>query len=208
MSKNSKSKFEGIGLTRKEKNEGQKLFKEYQNRYHVENFSDLNILEELVYREILHLRTKNKIGDLAESDNIKDQELIPKSYWTALDDNLERILRLKETLGFFQDKKTEDALEWFKVLIKKFKVWREENQGTREVVCPFCSKLFYLMIRTDKYDAKKWPMFKDKIICNETLWALYKSGEKVTKQNFAKILGVGEDYIDWLSEKIYKKNSK
>ena len=55
------------------------------------------------------------------------------------------------------------------------------------------------MMRTDKYDETEFPMFKGKILCNDTLHALYKEG-KVTQEEYSNILGVSPDYITWLDE--------
>lgn len=209
MSETSKTdnyEFEGIGLGTKEKRQGEQLFEQYRNKYHIENFSDLQLLSELVFREIIQERYKKKIAKLAKSDKLKDSETIPKYLVEALNENLEQILLLKDKLGLFQEKK-DDEYKAFEVLEKKFNVWKDEHIEERKVTCIFCSKIFFLNIRTDKYQESKLKLFKNKILCNSTLWEMYK-GKKITKEEFAKILNVSENYIDWLEEKIYNSPSK
>ena len=67
--------------------------------------------------------------------------------------------------------------------------------------------MILLKIRTEAWEALKHPFFKDKILANKQLWLLYKKG-KITKKDVSLVLGTSEDYVDWLEEKIYKKDSK
>ncbi len=82
----------------------------------------------------------------------------------------------------------------------------EENQGSRILSCPHCSKTIMLKIRTKAWEALKHPFFQDKILGNKELWKVFKEG-KITKEEQAKILGVTPQYIDWLEEKIFKNDS-
>jgi len=115
-------------------------------------------------------------------------------------------LTLREKLGWFKDQQSVSPLKHLQDLEKKFKLWMDENKGSREVVCPFCAKLFFLKIRADIYEAYKSPFFKDKILMNKPLWDVYLAG-KITKEEHAKILGVAPDYIDFLAENAFKNDS-
>jgi len=205
-------KFEGVGLTTREKHSGEDLFNKYKQKHHVENLSDLQLLSELVFREIIQIRIKKKIGKLAKDkkkgkdDKETKSETVPTYLFKALDENLEQILILKEKLGLFAEKK-EDEYKAFEILEKKFDIWKKNHLEERKVTCPFCSKIFFLNIRTDKFKESKLELFKNKVLCNEHLWICYKEG-KITKDDMAKVLNVSEDYIDWLEEKIYNKPSK
>ena len=196
--------FTGTGLNRTEKKWAKKRFEDYKTHYHIDTFSDLQILEELVFRESLHERHKKQIGKIAEGEATKIKNTVPTHLLEALDENLERIITLKEKLGLFADKNVEDPYEHLQRLFKKFKIWRDENQGSRTLICPHCSKMIMLKIRTEAWEALKHPFFKDRLIANEHLWELWKDG-KITKTDIAKILGVSEDYVTWLHEKIYMK---
>ena len=68
MNKNLNYKFTGTGLGTKERRKGIKIFETYKKRYHIERYSDLQILDELVVRELYQERYKAKIGDLAKKD--------------------------------------------------------------------------------------------------------------------------------------------
>ena len=209
-------KFEGTGLTTAEKKWGKNRFDEYRERYHMENLSDLQILEELVFRECLQEKYKKKIGKLTKKtrrkkgDKSSDKEplttdTIPKYLISALDENLDKIITIKEKLGLFKEKTGDDPYKYIKQLKEKFKKWREENQGSRTTICPHCSQMIMLKIRTDAWESQKHPFFKDKILANEHLWSLYKN-KIIIKEDIAKILGCSIDYIDWLENKIYSKN--
>jgi len=139
--------FKGTGLTTAEKHWAKSQFDDYRNHYHLEHFSDLNLLEELVYREAFQERYKKKIGKLVKklknkSKELTEDEIVPKYVLSALNTNLEQILLLKEKLGLFAEKK-DDAYEAHKVVEKKFDIWKKNHLEEREVTCPFCSTIFF-----------------------------------------------------------------
>lgn len=211
--KPEKYSFQGTGLDRKEKNWANKQFDKYRKLYYIESVADLQLLEELVYREAIQERYKKKIEELAKerqeaspkgTNKKKYIEVIPKSLRESLDENLAQILLLREKLGMYEEKKDRDAFTYIQILKKKFKLWKEENQATRTFPCPFCQKMIMLNIRTDIYDVHKHPWFKDKTLANKALWELYKN-KIINKQQIADVLNVTTDYIDWLKKKIYKE---
>jgi len=197
-------KFQGVGLASAEKKRAKRKFDKYCKIYNYEKINDLELLESLVFDEILIERIKRKIEDLTKSKKVQDAEVVPKNWLERLNEIEDQTLKIRERLGLFEDKKTESPLKYIQTLEKKFKKWMSKNQGSREIVCPFCSELFYLRIRTNKYKAYKSPFFEDKILCNKPLLNLFKMG-KITKSNVAEILGVPEDYITWLLDKIETK---
>lgn len=202
--------FSGTGLTTKERNWAKKRFDSYQAHYHVEKFSELQLLESLVFREALQERYKEKLEKLAKNAKVKSADVVPTHIIRALDDNLKYILELKSRLGLDKQENVKDPYEIFRNLSKKFDIWKEENQASRELVCPHCGELVLLNIKTTEYEAKKHPFFKDKVLCNEHLWAIYKEG-KITDLDVAKILLGKEvrtaDYVKWLESKIYSPKS-
>ncbi|MHA1747536.1 MAG: hypothetical protein ACTSYF_02705 [Promethearchaeota archaeon] len=110
--------------------------------------------------------------------------------------------KLKEKLGLFEDKTKLDAFRDFEELREDYKEYRRRNPHLFKTKCPSCSFIFFLKRRTDCYEEIDSPWFKDKILCNPILWGIYKEG-RITKKEFADVLGVSEDYIDWLGEKIF-----
>lgn len=210
--------FQGTGLLTSEKKWALARFENYKASYHIESLSDLQLLEELVFREALQERYKKKIAKLAKparkrkkTQDDKDKpkvttEVVPKYVINALDENLDKILIIKEKLGLFEEKKGEDPFQYIQRLKKKFKKHREENQGSRTIICPHCSKMVMLKIRTKAWEALKHPFFKDRWLANKYLWKLYKEG-KITKEDMAEVLHCPTDYVDWLDEKIYQKDS-
>ena len=99
---------------------------------------------------------------IANEMNTKHGAIDTKSL-RSIHENLEQILKLKNSLALIQsDKPKSDAFKTLDVLKKKFKVWRENNQASRTITCPHCSKMIMLKIRADKWEAEKHPYFKDK----------------------------------------------
>ncbi len=197
--------FQGVGLKGrgKEKQDAKERFNNYRKKYHFDSISDLQLLEELVYRESLQERYKKKILAIANKKEVKEENVVPTYVLRALDENLSKQLEIKDKLGLFDTNKN-DEYKAFEILEKKFEIWKEEHIEERKIVCPFCKEIFFLNIRTDKYIPSKLKLFKNKVLCNEELWKLYKEEGKITKDDMAKILNVSPDYIDWLVEHIYK----
>ena len=197
--------FDGTGLSVGEKRSGTKRFDTYKERYHIDNISDLLILSELVFRECLHTRYKKQIEKNAETQNTATEDAkIPQTILTALNGNLETILNLKKELGLLREEKGDDPFKYIQQLKKKFKKWCENNQASRSLKCPHCSKMIMLKIRTEKWDAEKHPFFKDSILTNKHLIKLYKD-KIITKEDVGKILGSGIFFVNWLVDKWYNK---
>ena len=136
--------FDGAGLSRGEKYKGKKRFEQYKNKYHFESLADLTILNELVFRESLQQRYKEKIEKIetlyleAEAKGTKQKtEVAPKSLTYALDQNLQQILTLREKLGLFDKTDEENSFSYIQALKKKFQIWKNENQASRSLICPF-----------------------------------------------------------------------
>jgi len=197
-------RFKGVGLNKEESKRANKLFNEYKANYNIDSFSDLQLLEELVYRETKQDSYKRKLGELNKKLAEKETtaNIIPKAVLNAFNENLQQILILKDKLGLFEEKKDEDAFKHIQTLKKKFKVWQKENQGSRTLLCPECGKVIMLRIRTDAWEAQKHSFFRDRILTNDHLLKMYKEG-KILKEDVAKVLGVSDDYVDFILEKFY-----
>ena len=199
--------FAGTGLSRGEKLWGQKQYKLYKEKYHIERLSDLTILEQLVFREAIQNRIKEKIGKLAKNKLKGHEEIIPPHMMKSLTENENCILNLREKLGLFEERKQEDPYQYIKLLKEKFKRWQDENSASRSLKCPHCSKMILLAIRADQYKSQKHPFFKDRIFGNEHLVKLFMD-KKITEEDIAKILGVSADYTQFLVGKWYKNKEK
>jgi len=199
-------KYSGEGLPLNDKRWGKKRFDEYQKLYpHLNKLSDLQLLEELVYLEVLQDGYKNKAKGIVENTEL--DETCPVYLQKQMKENLDQMLVLKRELNMFESKEKLDAFEHLKELAEKFKLWRQKNQGSRTVTCPFCSKMFVLMIRTDKYEVKKSPFFEDKMLCNPEMHKWWKEG-RITAEEYATALGTSPDFPDWLDKHWFEKFKK
>lgn len=208
MARSKKSEsFDSTGLEKVEAKLGKKLFENYRNNYNISQLSDTQILSELVYREILQLRYKTKISE-KEIHNAKEDSKKQSTVYLvrSLNENLEQILTLKEKLGLFETKKDNDSYKALETLKKKFQIWLKENQASRTLICPMCSKMIMLRMKTESWEAQKHPMFKDRILANDHLIKLYMD-KKITDEDVAKVLGTSKDYTKWLISKWYDKDS-
>lgn len=185
-------------LDKNDRKEAQQLLKKYLDDYMPETVSDINTLGSILFLEIINFRLQQQLNKDKESNedvDIKTVETIHK--------NLNQILILKESLGLTGVKKSSNvkSLEQKIALMRKqFRVWCDQNQASREVGCPYCKQQFLLMIRTDSWEAKKHPYFRDRVLGSVPLVNLYFKN-RITKKDVANILECSEDYVDWLIEK-------
>lgn len=179
------------------------LVRKYLDDYTPETVSDINTLRSILFLEVLNSRLQDELNKAKEKDqdmNIRTVETIHK--------NLNQILVLKGSLGLTRDKKDGNVKsldQKIKLMRKQFQVWMEQNQASREVVCPYCAQHFLLHIRMEHWEAQKHVYFKDRILYNKKLVELYLE-KRLTKEEIAIILECSPDYIDWLVEKMWKTN--
>jgi len=188
--------LDSLFIDKKERKIAKHLLRKYLDDFTPETISDINILRDILFLEILNARLQDKINRDASS-NTRTIEAIHK--------NLNQIISLKSTLGIAGGKKGESVDTKIKQLMKKFEIWRRNNNGSRTIICPYCGQMVLLKIRTDAWEAGKHPFFKDRVLYNHHLMNLYLQ-RKITKQDVAKILECSEDYIDWLLQKAYPTN--
>lgn len=212
MEEKVKYEYKGVGLNRTEFKHGKEKFDEYCSVYHINAFSDLQLLEELIYREITQERFKIEIEEKKASTEKKNKTLkeedkkdiaVPKYVVDAMNTNLDQVLSLKEKLGLLNNHEGDDGFKYIQQLEEKFKKWCQENQD-RSFACPHCSKMVLLYMKQEYWETMKHPFFESKVLGNKKLWELYK--EKIlTKKQVAEVLGCSEKHIDWLEKKIYNR---
>jgi len=181
-----------------EQKEALELARKYLNDYTFEYVSDKNTLKQLIFLEVLNKRLQAMLNEF-----YKDAQSVPVQMMEGLHKNIMQITTLKETLGLVKEGKEEaqTGLSAIDVLKKKFKKWREDNNGSRTMVCPHCSKMVLLKIRTEAWEAQRHPYFKDRFLANVPLFDLLKRN-RLTKTEVAAILETSEDYIDWIMTKL------
>jgi len=197
MKKNINSK-EFLFTSEEEIKLAKELEKKYLTDYNIESVSDRNMLQYLIYLEVLHITKLQKTANEFQNTN----DAIPYNVLDAIHKNLTQILSIREKLGLNrkENKEEKDDYSALELLKKKFKVWAEKNQACRTLACPHCSQMILLKIRTEAWEAQKHPLFKDRLFGNEHLIRLYKEN-KLNKEDISKILGTSPDYVDWLVSK-------
>ncbi len=186
------NKFKG-----EERKQALSLLEKYFKDYSIESVSDINTLKEIIFYEIIQYRLQDKLNDFAES------KTIPIQLVNVMHENSEAIIKLKNSLGLFADKEKKSEYDVLKHLKRRFSVWLNENQASRTLVCPHCSKMVLLKMKTDIWESQKHPYFRDRVIYNKVLIQLYHD-QKITKKDLAGVLETSEDYIDWVINKIEK----
>lgn len=203
--------FIGSGLEPDEVAQGRIRFEGYKTSYpQLNKQSNKQLLEELVWLECLQERFKKQVGIVTQPKKAPDGttkvESVPGHLQKSIADNLTQIVDIKTKLGLFEDQKTLDAFRDFENLKKKAAEYRAQHPLSFKTSCPHCTKIFYLKRRTEGFEEFISPFYADdKVVKNTPLYNLYKAG-KITKEEFAEVLGVSPDYAAWLKEKVYSKH--
>lgn len=195
--KSNKMNFEldSLFVDKEEIKAAKELQKKYLDNYKIETVSEKNLLSQLIYLEIFHLR-------LQKSANAFEGTIggVPGQLLDSLHKNINQIILLKDRLGIGKGDEGNDNYSVIETLKRKFKVWLSENQGSRTLNCPHCGQYIILKIRTEAWESAKHPYFKDKLLGNSHLTKLYTEG-KITQEDVSKILGTSPEYTSWLVEK-------
>jgi len=179
------------------------LVRKYLDDYTPETVSDMNTLRSILFLEVLNGRLEEELNLAKENNenvNLRTVDTIHK--------NLNQLLVLKDSLGLTRDKKDgniKSVDQKIGLIRKQFKVWLDNNQASREAVCPYCGQHFLLKIRMEHWEEQKHCFFKDRILYNKPLVELYLQ-KRITKQEVATILECSPDYIDWVIDKMWKTN--
>ncbi len=192
--------IQNIPLETKEKGIFKEIYNRYIKTYNITDEVEKDALSDLVYNKILKIRyqdfilqCKKKGTDLPGAE-IKNYHVI-----TA------EILKLEKMLGLFSEKKEETPFTYIERIKKRVKYYRSKHQGGYTTRCPYCSELYRMNVRTDKYDPTEFPFFEDNILANKEMLSWYLN-DRITAQEYGKALGVSEFYADWVIEKIFSKN--
>ncbi len=121
-------------LSRKETYWAKKRFKDYISQYSIEKLGELQLLEELCYRKALQTRDKQRLAQIEKTGETK-KGFIPDKILKRMEDNDKMIIDIMDKLGFFEKDEKKSVWERILILGEKFKIWRNENQASRELVC-------------------------------------------------------------------------
>lgn len=206
--KSTKEGFTGSGLTPEEVSLGRIRYSEYLKNYpQLNKLSNKQLLEELVWLECLQERFKKNVGIVSMPTTAPDGKMaiaaIPRHLNESITEGLNQIMALKTKLGLFEDQKQLDAFRDIDDLKHKAAEYRKQNPLSFKCTCPYCSKIFFLKRRTTNFEEFKSPFYaEDKILKNDYLHKLQKEG-KITIHDEAQVLGVSDDYPEWLDEHVY-----
>ncbi len=187
---------------KKEKKLAKDLLRKYLQDYSIETISDKNAVKDIVYLDIINMRLQEKMNKSKDDD-----KSIPVNLIETIHKNLDQIIKLKATLGITKREQSVDDYTALQKLKVKFKKWREENQGSRTLICPHegCGKIILLKIRTKFWEAQGHPFFKDRVLYNKHLFSNLGKTVKIDRVFISKVLESAPDYIDWVVEKHEKK---
>jgi len=192
---------EWVGLTLDEEPKASNLFQQYKDSNHIESFSDLRNLKNLVVLEIIHERYQKQIGDL-----VKDDKFAPRYVMDSVNNNLNQIMTLKKELGL-NLAKGESWMDFWAKLKLKLQKHIEENSGSFTFKCPSCGEFALLVRKVDDYETFPFKCFRGTVLYNKEMMEDIEKGI-ITKKRVAQYFGCSVDYIDRIYNKIYLPEKK
>ena len=186
------------GLLPEEKKEAKKKYEAYKSFYNIKSYSDIELLATLIYNEVLENRYKKMIKSAALKSVLPSSSLI-----RSLGEIEDRILVIREKLGLLNKSEKNE----FKTFMEKVKTYWKERGADQAVVCPYCGEMIHLAPNMKYFEAHKFPFIKSRILYNEHLIKLYKSG-KITLEDVAKVLMTSVKYVEWVIKKFEENDGK
>ena len=183
----------------KEKDFAKNLLESYLGQSSFENFSERQILGQLIDQELLAKRLK----EFMKKEYSKDNPTIPLQMVEQLDVVVERIQTLQEKLGLIRKVGEENsATKIIEELKVRFKKWinRPENRSNFTFSCWKCGATFLLRRRLDKEkdEIKEHPWFVDGgMLFNKQIFIDLTEG-KITEEQAAHYLDCSIDYLQWI----------
>ena len=177
------------------------LLKKYMGQGSIETESDKLTLNQLLCQELIALRFQNLLKiQYSAANPAQDLEIVDQ-----LDKVVKRITELKIELGLSQkDRQSASWLvEWDKLKRKALNYY-ETHKGCNVVKCPYCSKIFYLLLKTEHLTAETCSFFKGTALYNRRLMEMIEKNQ-ITRQDAADVLGVNILYVDKIYDNIYLK---
>jgi hypothetical protein len=190
--------FVGIDDTKKPK--AIQLYEQYLSENSFESLAEKSTLIDLVYLEMLN----DQIKEYIEQEQKEHKGALPVKMMEQLVTNNTQILELKEKLGMMKDADSENALDLINELKEKALAYYEEHAGCTVVKCPHCQELFNLLMDITNLKPEKCSFFKGTMLYNLPLLNLYHL-KKVSKTEVAEVLGVHENYVDFIYNNLYLK---
>ncbi len=186
--------------------EEEKFAKDLLNKYlsqgSIESESDKEGLRQLIGQEIIAERFNRLLKIQYSAANPAQDMYMVKQ----LDEVVERISILKKELGLTQTDRQSAIwlVEWDKLKRKALNYY-ETHKGCNVVKCPYCSKIFYLLLKTEHLTAETCEWFRKTDLYNQKLMEMVEKN-KITRQEAADVLGVNILYVDKIYEHIYLKD--
>jgi len=177
------------------------LLKKYMSQGSIETESDKLTLQQLLCQELIAERFKHLLKvQYSAANPAQDLEIVEQ-----LDKVVKRITELKIELGLSQkDRQSATWLvEWDKLKRKALNYY-ETHKGCNVVKCPYCSKIFYLLLKTEYLTAETCSFFKGTALYNRRLMEMVEKNQ-ISRQDAADVLGVNILYVDKIFENIYLK---
>jgi hypothetical protein len=184
------------------------LFNKYITGNNITNESDRDLLKSCINFETQIHRIQTFLNrEAIEAQRNGTNPGVPINELRSLAELTTKVIEIKKLLGLSEEKKKNDPLVEWNQWLKKMKIWSEElYAGSRYRECPSCGKPLMFLLRPEAWLALKNPWFRDKVLCNNHLWKLYKAGT-ITLLDVCKVL-LGEQCMDdsygkWLEHRIY-----
>lgn len=185
----------------KEKKLAKKLLNKYLDDFDINNVSDRNDLNVLIFLEIVHVRLLTLLNDkAADADGA-----VPLHTLDAVHKNVEKMSELKTKLGLTSGKGEQDPLKVLDELKESAYTYitDPENRDRFEMKCPTCGEITLLWRETKDFKIVKHPLIlRGTTLYNKGLFDLVRKKKITAKELSDAFEVISEDYVNWCIEHI------
>lgn len=171
-----------------------KLFDDYLDNYDIDDFSDLNVLADLIFEEVLKYNAEKQVDELRKNKHKLSDTAISNLHCIQ-----DRILKLRNQLNLGKIDKEEDDLTALQSLKKRFEKYIPFNRNEFTSICSNCQTPLLFRRKVKDFENLKHPFFSGRFYYNPRGIALVKEGIW-TKEQYAYVFYTSPDYVDWCIE--------
>ena len=190
------------GFNSEEEKELANSIMEKYTAYNIEDESEKDTLNQLVYLEVIVERVKKFIDK-----EFNDKSAIPMEMLEELRELNSQVLELKAALGVNKEKERQEFIEVWEDLQQKAINHYNEHAGEYYQECPKCHELFRGILKITDYDFKVATFFKETDLYNPVLYKAFHE-KRLTLQEMADTFGVDYKYINLIYEQLFLKGIK
>jgi hypothetical protein len=189
-----------VGLMDEEVERALSLYYKYLDENSFESLAEKSTLITLVSLEIMRNRLLNAIKKFST----EKQGAVDFNGMEEVRELNSQISETKKSLKMMNNQEGDSIAKRWADLEASCLTYYEQHAAEFQERCPYCSKIFPIILPPEKLEAKKSSWFRGTDLYNKKIFELFHN-KKITQEEAAEILDVSKFYIELMYNEIYLK---